>query len=83
MRHLEIPVSEQFQPYVEAALTRVGYLIPEAQIEYNKNNAMITVYISGDVDEIHISKEVKYALYREKIYKETLPIRNKILGAQQ
>ena len=83
MQSFEIPVGNSFKPYVEAALTRVGYLFSEIQIEYDKNEAVITIYISDGTNTEQISKEVKYALYRERIYQETLPIRKKILGIQQ
>ena len=83
MQSFEIPVGNSFKPYVEAALTRVGYLFSEIQIEYDKNKAVITIYISDGTNTEQISKEVKYALYRERIYQETLPIRKKILGIQQ
>ncbi len=79
MRSFEIPVGDGFKAYVEAALTRVGYLCPEIQIEYDKTTAVITVYKNDNTDTEQISKEVKYALYRERIYQETLPIRKRIL----
>ncbi len=81
MPPLEIPVAEEFEPFVEAALMRVGYLLPGTPMEYEKGRRLISVHIDESQDPQQIAKEIRYALYRERIYKETLPIRNRILGA--
>jgi len=81
MRLVEIPVSEEFLPFVEAALMRVGYLLPGVPLEYEKNRSLISVHVDDDQDPQRLAKEVRYALYRERIFKETLPIRKRILGA--
>ena len=78
----EIPIGEDFQPYVQAALTRVRYLNSRIQLEYVKDRAVVIVHPSDSDDEAQISKEINYALYREKIYHETLSLREKFLGAQ-
>ena len=81
MQTIKIPIDKKFSPYVEAALLRVGYLFDGIQIEYSKGESSVLAYLNDDMEDTSVIKEIKYALYREKIYQETIPIRNKIIGA--
>ncbi len=80
MQTLKIPIDDQFLPYIEAALIRLDYLLPGLLIEFNKDRNLIEVVELGTHSREELKAEINYTIYREKIFKETLPIRNKILG---
>lgn len=80
---IEIAVGEEFEPYVEAALMRVGYLYSDTGAIYDKARRVICLRATGELAADVIAKEVRYALYRERIFKETIPIRARILGASE
>jgi len=80
MHSSKVAVAETFITYAEAALIRARYILPGVQIEYDKENHEFVIHEFGDHRPEEVTKEINYALYREKIYQETLPIRSKILG---
>ncbi len=80
MQTLKIPIDDQFLPYIEAALIRLDYLFPGLIIEFDKDRNLIEVMELGTHSREKLKAEISYTIYREKIFKETLPIRNKILG---
>lgn len=80
MHSSKISVAEPFIAYVEAALTRASYIFPGVQLEYDKDKNVIVIHEFGSHPPDEVTREINYALYREKIYHETLPIRSKILG---
>jgi predicted AAA+ superfamily ATPase len=80
MDSFKIVVGGSFITFVEAALTRINYILPEILVEYNEASHEILIQRIGEYSNEDVKKEINYALYREKIYQETLPLRNKILG---
>ena len=73
-----LPVAEVFEPYVASALVRLGYLYPDARFVPVANGIEIT---TDGADHDVLAREVQYALYREKIYAETLPLRQSLIDA--
>ena len=71
---LEIP--EEFLDCLDAVIIRIGYLYPDLKISKGENNILIEH--SGE-KQVGFDKEVKQEifmqLYREKIYRDTLPIK--------
>ena len=71
---LEIP--EEFLDCLDAVIIRIGYLYPDLKISKEDNNILIEH--SGE-KQVGFDKEVKQEifmqLYREKIYRDTLPIK--------
>lgn len=78
MAELTIPVSEVLRPYAELAVTRLGYLYPKMIFSYRELNVVVSS--DADIDETKIRRDVLYALYREKIYSETLSMRQSLIA---
>ena len=74
-----VPISECFGSYVEAALVRLRYLYPATDFTLTPQG--IEVLTPADVSPETLLREVHYALYREKIFAETLPMRRALVGA--
>lgn len=72
--NLDVP--ELFHCYIPAAILRIGYLYPDLTLEQSSNGVSIIA------DELYLSQkiatEIKYQIYREKIYAETLQMRNNL-----
>jgi hypothetical protein len=77
MTQLIIPVSEVLRPYADLATVRLGYLYPK--ISFSCQVETILVSSKTEIDEIKIRRDVLYALYREKIYAETLSMRQALV----
>ena len=71
-----VPLS--LQPYAEAAVTRLSYLYPS--IGFVLYDDCIEVSGTGDVSTETIAKEINYALYREKVFAETLSMRRDLIS---
>jgi hypothetical protein len=76
--HIEVDVAEEFQAFVAAAVTRLGYLHPSWTITPSKPNTIILSFASAD-DGAEARREVTYALYRERIRFEGAPLRELLL----
>jgi len=72
-----IPVEESFRPYADAALTRLRYLYPAVTFTLDENG----IKVEGDPAALTdaLAREANYALYRDKIYAETLPMRRALI----
>lgn len=76
---LQIPVSEQFHAYCDQAMLRLGYLYPDLDFSFSGSAICVS---GGETQSIsNLSREVKFALYREKIYQESLPLRERMYQA--
>ena len=74
----ELSNREFTQDLINTALVRFSYLYEDHKIIKDKNE----YYMCGDEKDIEkYIKEFIYLVYREKIYKETLPIRKKIFDS--
>lgn len=71
---LEVPTN--LQPFIEAAMSRLGYLHPDWRLRVD--GAEISAEIVGEGPQ-EILREIRYALYREKILAETLDMRRDLL----
>ncbi len=74
-----VEVAERFRPYTDAALARLQYLYPKINFVLIADG----IEVSGNIDipSETLSREIHYALYREKIYAETLPMRRALIEA--
>lgn len=76
IERITIPVSPLFVPHVEAAVARLSYLFPKWAIS---TSAPSVIHVDAPSTETAIaSREIKYALYREKVYADTLPMRSRM-----
>jgi hypothetical protein len=78
MAQLSIPVSEVLRPFAELVVARLGYLYPKMIFSYQA--PAILVSSDSEIDELKIRRDVLYALYREKIYAETLSMRQSLVA---
>lgn len=76
-----VPIPKDFWPYVDPALVRLRYLYPKAVFAVENAGECIRAEITDSVDEDTLRREIHYALYREKIYTETLPLRRSLMKA--
>ena len=82
MPTISVPVTPTFSEVAEPAVVRLQYLYPDAEFRFNQDaNEICIEFEEADGLERSLRKEVHYQLYREKIYKETLPIRTRLYGS--
>ncbi len=75
---MTVRVSETLQPFVEPALLRLAYLYPTVTFALSERGITFT---PGETDLTLLNKEIRYAIYREKIYAETLSLRQSMIAA--
>lgn len=77
--HLEestiIPIAPEFSEFVSAAMLRLKYLFPS--LEFSADSVGIKVVGPG-ISDPSIAREISYQVYREKIFRETLPLRRSL-----
>ncbi|MCI5073977.1 hypothetical protein [Oricola sp.] len=76
---IRVVIPALLKKYAELAIARLGYLYPAARFTLCDN----CIEVSGefDVAEETIAKEINYALYRERIFAETLSMRQDLISA--
>jgi hypothetical protein len=71
-------IPQTLLPYAEPALARLRYLYPRLTFALCESG----IKVNGDTSVVSIAaREVLYAVYREKIYAETLPLRRSLIDA--
>jgi hypothetical protein len=73
---LIIGVGEHFLAYIPAAVVRLGYLHPHLTFSWTP---LGNVHVEGTFDHHDVRRDVLHAVYREKVLKETLPLRQKLI----
>jgi hypothetical protein len=74
---VEIP--PQFRTYVPAALLKTQIQYPSYR--FVGDGDAVTVRAAADRNDDELRKSVLHAVYREKIYAETLPMRQALVAA--
>ncbi|WP_133304820.1 hypothetical protein [Mesorhizobium sp. DCY119] len=80
-RHESVPaveIPQQFESYVAAALLRVQVLFPALKFQQCDNG--VTIHGIAVAEEGNVRKALLYAVYREKIYAETLSMRQDLVS---
>lgn len=72
-----VEVPEDLRPFAATALSRLGYLHPNWRLCIEAST--IAVEAPADESEEVVLREIRYALYREKILAETMDIRRDLL----
>lgn len=75
-RQYRIQVPPGYLQYVEAAIIRLCYLRPQWSFCYRN----CAVEVEADVPLADVTRELMHAIYREKVYTETLPLRRELLA---
>lgn len=76
---LVVPIAPQFSAYADAAMLRIQMLYPGCQLAIA--DGAIVARLSADHSEDHLRKAILHAVYREKIYTETLSMRRALVSA--
>jgi hypothetical protein len=77
MAEMCIDIDEPYRSLASTVLVRLCYLYPHLKFSYQLN--AIRVEGVQPSDEIQVKRDISHALYREKIYEETLPLRTALI----
>lgn len=72
-----LQVTEDREPFAAAALSRLGYLHPQWSLRTEPS--AIIAEVDESASEGAVVREIRYALYREKILAETMDMRRDLL----
>jgi hypothetical protein len=76
---MKVPVPPILQMYVQPTLVRLAYLYPKACFSVSVDQ--IDIVAPDEVPTEQIVRDVRYTLYREKVYAETLSMRRDLIEA--
>lgn len=71
-----LEVLGNLRPFIETAMSRLGYLHPDWRLRVDGAEIAAEVYGEGPQE---VCREIRYALYREKVLAETLDMRRDLL----
>ncbi|RUX48821.1 hypothetical protein EOA33_14430 [Mesorhizobium sp. M4A.F.Ca.ET.050.02.1.1] len=74
-----VDVSPQFEEHANSAILRLQSLYPTCRFTWRDGG--ISISGSSDLSEERLRKDVLHAVYREKIYAETLTMRQALVAA--
>lgn len=69
-------VPDIFVPYVDSALTRLTYL--HEGIGFIFEDGFIWAKAAGEIESVELKSDIAHALYREKIFQESMPMRKSV-----
>ena len=78
MRTIAIPIDAAFELYLENTVARFAYLRPEVKLEVQDHRVVMKVAASEE-EMANVTQDFRFCLYREKIYRETLPLRQTLI----
>ncbi|AMY01611.1 hypothetical protein AB0V79_03955 [Mesorhizobium ciceri] len=73
-----VKIPPQFEKYADAAMLRLQALYPNCRLEWK--GGTISIGSSAGIED-QLRKDILYAVYREKIYAETLSTREALVAA--
>ncbi|PZQ46097.1 MAG: hypothetical protein DI556_21315 [Rhodovulum sulfidophilum] len=73
---LDISIDPEFHPCIPAALLRLGYLYPE--LDFAVSELGVAVHGASGSVPAGLEREVTYQVYREKIFRQTLSMRQSL-----
>jgi hypothetical protein len=76
---ITIEIPQNFRSFVDGALVRVRAQYPSLRFVVSAAGVEVACISSDDLDDVR--KSVLHAVYREKIYVETLPLRQALIEA--
>ncbi|TIS99175.1 hypothetical protein [Mesorhizobium sp.] len=79
LEQVEIEIPQNFLGFVEGALLRVQIQYPSLRFSVSASGVEVARLPDLDLDDVR--KSVLHAVYREKIYVETLPLRQALITA--
>ncbi|MDX8456021.1 hypothetical protein RFM98_25135 [Mesorhizobium sp. VK9D] len=76
---LAVEIPQTFQQFVDGALLRLQAQHPHLRFTATESGVEVQGVAAAAADEIR--RQVSYAVYREKVYAETLPLRQNLINA--
>ncbi|GGE48064.1 MULTISPECIES: hypothetical protein [Rhodobacterales] len=73
---LDISIDPELHPCIPAALLRLGYLYPE--LDFLVSDKGVAVHGASGSDLARLKREVTYQVYREKVFRQTLSMRQSL-----
>ena len=73
---LDISIDSEFHSFIPAALLRLEYIYPE--LGFEPSELGVTVSGTSRADPARLKREVAYQVYREKVFQQTLPMRQNL-----
>ncbi|RMC30108.1 hypothetical protein [Paracoccus alkanivorans] len=73
---IDISISSNFHEFIPSAILRLQYIFPNIKIEVTAEG--LTAFGTLEADVPKFEREVIYQIYREKIFHETLPLRQSL-----
>lgn len=70
---LRVEIPPAFREFADAALVRLRYLYPTTH--FLSCGTEIIAQPGAGVDTSELTRDINYLLYRERIYRETVPLR--------
>ncbi|RTM10590.1 MAG: hypothetical protein EKK31_02210 [Hyphomicrobiales bacterium] len=78
-QQITVEIPQSFSDFVEGALLRIQARYPDLRFRVTDAGLEVNGVPVAEVDQLR--KQVFHAVYREKIYIETLPLRHKLIEA--
>ena len=76
-------IPNSFEKYIDQTVVRFGYLYPNLEIKFDNCEIIFSSIEDIKINFDEVKKEFLHQIYKEKIYSETMEIRNKIYGASK
>lgn len=77
---IEFKIPETFKENVDGAIVRMNYLAPSIEFEYKEGSVFCISTNEQIMDRDAIKRDFFHQLYRDKIHRETLPIRKWLMS---
>ena len=79
-QRIEFKIPETFEENVDSAIVRMNYLAPSIDFEYKAGSVFCSTSEENELDEIALKRDFFHQLYRDKIHRETFPIRKWLMS---
>ena len=76
MSKFTVKINPKYYEYIDSSIIRLAYLFADYEFKNHKSNVLIeSKNTISQEQKKTLQKEVNYQIYREKIYTDTLAIR--------
>jgi len=75
-RNLDISIDQEFHAFIPAALLRLRYIYPALEFVATEQGLMVNG--TAEVDRVWFERDVTYQVYRERIFQQTLHMRQSL-----
>jgi hypothetical protein len=79
LERVTVEIPQNFRSFVDGALLRLQAQYPSLRFLATATGIEVASFPAGEFDDLR--KNILHAVYRERIYVETLPLRKALIGA--